>query len=77
MSVVWRGERHLGQERLAHQIHAPHVCAHGEVPVVLLTVQNGAMVHEAEGGVEVSIPSEGSHSDKSTFHRSCQFADPH
>lgn len=42
-----RGGRHLRQESLAHQIHAPHVGVHGEVPVVLLTVQNGAVVHEA------------------------------
>lgn len=47
------GGRHLRQESLAHHIHAPHVRVHGKVPVVLLAVQNGAVVHEAVDDIQV------------------------
>lgn len=46
----------LGQESLDHQVHAAHIEVHGEVPVLLLTVQDGAMVHEAESQVRACNP---------------------
>lgn len=49
------GGLYLRQESLAHQIHASHVCVHGKIPVVLLAVQNGAMVHEAVDGREQPV----------------------
>lgn len=46
----------LGQESLDHQVHAAHIEVHGEVPVLLLTVQDGAVVHEAESQVRACNP---------------------
>lgn len=41
---------HLRQESLGHQVHAPDIHIHGEVPVVFRAVQNVAMVHKPEHG---------------------------
>lgn len=40
------GKGHLGQERPAHEVHAPNVHVHGEVPVSVFAVQDGAVVHK-------------------------------
>lgn len=40
------GKSHLRQESLAHEIHAPDIQVHCEIPVSFFTVQDGAMVHK-------------------------------
>lgn len=40
---------HLGQEGLDHQEHAADVQVHAEVPVLLLTVQDGPVVDKPAG----------------------------
>lgn len=44
------GKGHLWQESLDHEVHAADVYIHGEVPVSLLAVQDGAVVHKPKGG---------------------------
>lgn len=48
------GKDYLRQESLAHPVHALDIQIHGEVPVGLFTVQDGAMVHKA---VHINIKS--------------------
>ena len=36
---------HLGQEGLDHKVHAANINVHSEIPVSLLCVQDGAVVH--------------------------------
>lgn len=44
--VKWT-KGHLRQESLAHEVHAPDVHVHCEVPVGLFAVQYGAGVHKS------------------------------
>lgn len=41
---------HLWQESLGHQVHAPDIQVHCEVPVVLRALQNAAVVHKPADG---------------------------
>ena len=46
MTNLAAGISHLGQKCLDHQVHATHVDVHGEVPVLLLTVQDCPMMNK-------------------------------